>query len=589
MPELSAVDITDLSRAVGYSRKCLKTFREKRLYLMKQYVGKHYSDNGSTKKVPVNLLELAMNIYLQRLVAQAPAVNITTEIMKLKELSTRFELAGNHLIQEIDLGDTLEMAVVGAMFSMGIIKVGLNRTQVEIGGYLHDTGQPFADYVSLDDWVHDMTVDRFEQVQFEGNYYNMTIDEALEVFPKSHDKLIPQDEQIPERRDHDISEDESNSNKREEFRKTVRCLDLWLPKQNLILQCQAADPSEETDPIANVLNIIEWEGPERGPYHKLGFGKIENNTMPLAPASHMRDLHELTNKIFNKLGRQAVREKTILGVQRGSEKDGQRILDANDGEAIAMDNPKAAQEYRFGGISQESFGFSMAVKDLFSYMAGNLDMLGGLGPQSETLGQDQLLSASASMRIQKMQKRTISFTQGVVKDLCFYLFTDPYINLPLTKRVKGFDEITIPVSFTSEDREGDFLEYNIKIEPYSMQHQTPEAKLQGLRTIFQEMLVPMMPIMQQQGITLDFEALFRKIAKLGNIPELNDILVYSDPHLEPKAVGEPPQKAAVTKRTYERVNRPGATDRGKSQIIQQAAFGGNPQQSEKAAAFRPTN
>lgn len=576
-------DIAQLSKSAGYSRGQLGIFRTNRLSIIRQWVGKHYSANGAGDKVSINLFELAFNIYLQRLVAQNPAVDITTDVMKLKEICTRFEMSGNNLIGEIDLGKTLEMAVVGAMISGGFVKVGMNLTKVEVGGYLHDTGQPFADYVSLDDWVHDMTVDRMENVQYEGNYYYPTFDEALIMFPGKEDLLIKREEQQEKDRDHHISE--TGKNQREEFRLTIKLLDLWLPKQNLFLICQASD--DEADPIAEVLKIVEWGGPERGPYHKLGFTEIENNTMALAPAMHWKDLHTLANKLFNKLGRQADRQKTITGVRVGS-KDGSRVVDASDGDTIALDDPNSTKEFNYGGIDPRSLAFLLQVKDLFVYLAGNLDMLGGLGPQSETLGQDQLLSISASMRIQRMQKKTIEFTQGILEDLMSYLWYDPYTPYTLTKRVKGFDDVTVQVPFGPEQRESDFTQFNIKIVPYSMQHQTPESKLQGLRTIFAEFVAPLLPMMSAQGVSLNLEMLFRKLSKLSNIPELNDIISYTNPNYIQEPVGQMPQKAPVTTRRYERVNRPGATNQGKSQILQQALLGNKSQQSEIASLMRTT-
>lgn len=581
-------NIRQLSKAIGYSWDKLKIFRENKIALLKEYVGSHYSAYGAGDKVPINLLELAFNIYLQRLVAQNPAVSITTDYKKIKEIATRFEMAGNHLIHEIDLGKTLEMAVIGAMFSIGIIKIGLNATKVEYGGVLCDSGQAFASYVSLDDWVQDMTVNLASNGQFEGNFYNVTIDEFEVMFPGK--KYVTRDEQQANREnEHGITE--GSGEQREEFRKTVRLLDIWLPKFNLILICHTSD--DELDPIGEVLKIVNWTGPERGPYRKLGYGFIENNTMPLAPAMYWRDMHELANKLFSKLGKQADRQKTITGVQRGAEDDGNRVIDAEDGQTIALDNPAATKEYSYGGISQETLGFLVFLKDTFSYLAGNLDMLGGLGPQSETLGQDQLLSVSASMRIQKMQKATVDFTQGIVEDLLYYLWNDPNTTIPLVKRVKGFEDVTVSTPLRPEDRENDFVEYNIKIEPYSMQHQTPEAKLQGIRTVFAEFVAPLLPIMQAQGVSLDFEALFKKISKLGNIPELSDIIVFSNPTQESEPVGELPAKfqtakPPVTTRRYERINRPGATNQGKNQIMMQAMFGGKPQNSEAGSLMRAT-
>lgn len=585
----STTDIAQLSKAVGYSRKCLKVFRDNKLKVMRQVVGKHYSDNGAEDRVPVNLLELAINIYLQRLVAKNPGVAITTDYPPLKEICTRFELAGLHLIEEIKLGRTLEMVVVGAMISKGIIKIGLNRTNVEVGGILHDTGQAFAEPVTLDDWVEDMTADSDENGQYEGNFYSVTIDEAEKMFPDKIDKLTPQSElRQPEDKDHKIGE--GDMAQREEFRKTVRLFDVFLKKQNLVLQCLASD--DENDPITEVLKVIEWKGPENGPYRKLGFAKVENNTMPVAPAMHWMDMHELANKLFRKLGRQAEREKRVTGVRPGGDKDGNRVIDANDGDMIKLDDPRNVAELHTGGISPETLAFLLTVKDLFGYMAGNLDMLGGLGPQSETLGQDQLLSASASMRIQKMQKEVTEFTQDVLEDLMFYLWYDPQPEQrSVIKKAPGFESIAITVPFNPEDREGDYLEYNIKIVPYSMQHQSPESKLQGLRTVLMEMIMPLIPMMQEQGVTLNIEKLLKTISKLSNIPEINDIVEYTNPNFQNEPIGKSDKvstKPSVTTRNYTRRSIPGATNQGKSAVLQQALLGKKSQGSEIESVMRPT-
>ena len=579
-------DIAQLSKAVGYSYDTLKVFRDNRIGLMKEYVGAHYSESGSTDKVPINLLELAMNIYLQKLVAKNPAISITTDHKKLKEISNRFEIAGNHLIKEIRLGKTLETVVSAAMFSKGIVKIGLNISKVEVGGITHDSGQPFVDAISLDDWVEDMTASTNENGQYEGNYWYPTIDEAEELFPG--ETFTPVTEETNKHdKDHNISE--GSTTQREEFRPTVKLLDLFLKKQNLILQCTTTD--DDKDPIDKVLKAIKWKGPENGPYRKLGFAQLEGNTMPLAPAMHWLDMHELTNNLFRKLGRQATRQKTVTGVRPGGQQDGDRIINASDGDMIAMDDPRNVMDYNSGGIKQETLAFMMVVKDTFSYMAGNLDMLGGLGPQSETLGQDQLLSVSASMRVQKMQKEATEFTTDVLRDLMWYLWYDPNPKQKdVVRKLAGFESISITIPFNPDDREGDYLEYNLEMEPYSMQHQTPESKVQGLRTIFAEIIMPLIPMMEQQGITLDIESFFKKLAKLTSLNELNDIVRYSSPNIEHEPVGSSDQvgRPAATTRTNVRVNRPGATNSGKSQILQQALLGGKPQASEIASLTRPT-
>lgn len=582
-PEELSLDHQQLSAAVGYSWERLKLFRENRVKLMKELAGFHYSENGAPDRVPINLIELAQNIYLQRLVAQAPKVKVTTDFMQLKEISGRFEMAMDHLVDEIDLGDTLEMAVIGAMLSMGIVKVGLNLTEVELGGVLMDAGQPFAKDISLADWVQDMTANKKGNPQFEGDFYNITEDEFTKLYPNI--EFLTQDEMLDINEEHDHKVSEGESRKREQYKKTVRMLDLWLPKQNQFLICLASE--QRDDPIDRVLKVIEWEGPERGPYHKLGFGKLENNPMPVAPAMHWADLHDLVNKVFRKLGRQAGRQKTILGVRPAGDNDGTAVVNANDGDVIKMEDPKNVGEFKTGGIDQTSFAFSLALQDMFKMLAGNLDALGGLGPQSETLGQDRLLNDSANTRMQKMQKSTVIFATGIIKSLAFYLWNDPHIEIPLVKRVKGFDDITIPANFGPEDRENDFMEYNIKIQPYSMQFMTPSQKLQGLMVVFERIISPLIPMMQTQGVTLNIEAFLKTVADLSDIEEVNDIITYANPQIQQgEPVGQPPAKAPVTTRTNIRRNVSSSTNANRNKIIAAAALGQNSQPAEQQLAVK---
>jgi hypothetical protein len=184
-----------------------------------------------------------------------------------------------------------------------------------------------------------------------------------------------------------------------------------------------------------------------------------------------------------------------------------------------------------------------------------------------------------------MQKEVTEFTQGVLEDLMFYLFYDPNPKQKeVIKKVPGFESITLSVPFNPDDREGDYIQYNVQMEPYSMQHQSPESKIQGIRTIILEMVQPLLPMMEQQGVTLNVEKLFKTLSKLSNIPELDDILEYASPDIA-QPVGTPPEgagKAAVTTRNYTRRSIPSRSNKGQSDIMQQALAGGKPQNSEVA-------
>jgi hypothetical protein len=156
------------------------------------------------------------------------------------------------------------------------------------------------------------------------------------------------------------------------------------------------------------------------------------------------------------------------------------------------------------------------------------------------------------------------------------------------KEAPGFESVTIAVPFNPEDREGDYLQYNIILEPFSMQHQSPESKLQGIRTVLNEMITPNAASMEAQGITIDWEGLFKTVGKLSNIPELSNFIKFSSPNTEqPVGSSSEVRQAPNTTRTNIRKNvATGGTQQGKSAVLQQALLGKTPQKSQADSLTR---
>jgi hypothetical protein len=171
-----------LRKGMEFSTKKLRPFRRNRYDAIKSFVGKNYSDDGSSVKMPVNMVSLGVNVYLRNLISYCPAFLITTAYEDLKARAYDFELAMNHLAKEIKLGETMQTVILDALFCIGIMKVGIEYSDNadEAFGVFHDSGQPFADPVHLDNWVHDMTATVFEEVNYAGDYYRIPYDYAME-------------------------------------------------------------------------------------------------------------------------------------------------------------------------------------------------------------------------------------------------------------------------------------------------------------------------------------------------------------------------------------------------------------------------
>lgn len=570
-----------LTRAVDYSRQRLEVYRRNRYEALQQYVGHNYSEDGSRRRVPVNFLELAVNIYKRNLVAQNPKVLVTTVHTELLPQALEFEVVINKLLREIDFSASLDEYVTDAIFSLAVMKVGVTSGDMaEDAGFFHDAGQPFADRVDLDDWVHDMTARRYEEIQYAGNRWRATVQGIAdsEMFRASMDEILAHQTRMQFNEQGDERTGllgRGQTGEFEEWERTVELWDLWVPRgtssrEPLVVTFLADDRGAlvEEKPV----NIVEWEGPEEGPYYPLGFGTVPNNTMPLSPVSLMMDLHELSNVLFNKLGRQAQRQKTITGVQGGADADGNRILRSEDGEMIRLDNPSNTKEFNFGGIDQTNLVFFLQVRDLFYQLNGNLDLLGGLSPQSRTLGQDELLQDNASERLVEMRNQTTKVVRKIVTTLAKYRWYDPLSDITEVKRIPGSD-IELPFRFSPELQEGDFVDYNFDISPFSMVDNSPGQKLRSMANIFDRFIAPYIAQMEQSGVGIDFNQLMRTVAKYSDLPELEQILTLTTPNpRQPDSGGGSgrARQAPNTTRTVNRVNTPGGSRRAGDANITQA-------------------
>ena len=311
--------------------------------------------------------------------------------------------------------------------------------------------------------------------------------------------------------------------------------------------------------------------------------------MPLSPVALLRDLHDLANNLFRKLTRQAERQKDVNYASGSSVDDAQRVVNADDGETIRVQSVDTISTAKFGGVDPNNLAFFMQTKSIFNEMGGNLAVLAGLAPQAETLGQEQILNTNASRRLEDMQERTIKWTQGIMRDLAWYEWTNPLLKRNLQKKVKG-TEISIPVLFTPDDRIGQYIDYNFIIEPFSLQMKTPGERLRVVMAAVQSLILPLAPFIQQQGGTIDVQGILELFARYTGMTELSEIVEFGNPiQPEPGAVPEPRQ-AANTTRTNVRVNKPGATAQGRDEAIMSSLLSsaGSPgsQPSQQAAAFR---
>lgn len=570
--------LQNLSIGLERSRYLLQPFRENRLRMMKAMAGAHYSWTGSPQRQPLNLLKQYYDIVGRLLAPQSPRALCNASQDQLKPLAANFMAWSDKASQEIGLDHFLRICVGNALLSLGIMKVGeAYAHEMDFFGTKVAVGQPFAEPVDLDDWAHDMTAKRYDQVQYSANRYRVPLEEAKEnkFYDKTErEKLKPQTRFAYNERGDERSTVLSQSTMQlwdVEVQDHVELWDVWLPKEKKVLVMPYQESVEGGFGSPKPLHIIDWKGPPEGPFILLSYSDLPNNIMPMAPLQALKDLHDLVNILWRKLGRQAERQKSLLAFMGTASDDAERITRAEDGDAVRVDFPERAKAMEWGGMNQMNIAAVMQAKNFFDEMAGNLAAMGGLGPQSPTLGQDEMIQQQSSQQMAEMKNRTTIFAKKVLTHLGHWWWTNPFLTYTANRQVEGID---IPVQITPQQRQVPFEQLGFDIDVYSMAASTPQGRAAKIKANLQ-LILPLLPQMMQQGVQIKWPQLMQLLAKYDDLPELMDILEIGPPPQAqgPMTMGHQATKAPITSRTNIRQSKPTMTDRGHSMMMQQALMG----------------
>jgi hypothetical protein len=567
------LDWVRLAEAMKRASLSLRRYRMERVAAVRQYVGQHWSDEGTQYPVPVNLLSLYVQIVARQLVSKAPRVMLSTFDRQMKPVVNAMQAWANDEVERMYLANTLQRVVVDGLFNLGIAKVALaTPAESALYGWGLRAGEPFVARVDLDDFVYDVHARDFLEADFIGHRYRVPLDAVKDskLYDRKATKhLTPTQDDLynaeGDERINVLGRGTYAANAAEEFLDHVDLWEVYLPRHRLVVTL--ADDHLAGAVATEPLRVQHWLGPKTGPYHPLCYQIVPGNAMPKGPLMDLIDLHHATNDTMRKLMRTVERIKEVGLVEGGSMEDAYRINQADDGETVKCDR-KFAQAVFSGQAVPVLHAMTTAFKDLFAYAAGNLDMMGGLAPQSKTASQDRMLSASASGGVQDLQERTVEHTTSVLKALCWYWYYHPGKVMTSSHTVPGLPGVGVTRHVTpAMRRQGRFEDLGVKVDPYSMRHQTPESRMQMLSELMQQVLLPMMPLLQQSGITIDLNAWLQKYAAYMDMPDLADVVTIAEPPPADSQVQQPEAaaKATNTTRRYVRENRSSETGQAQDQ------------------------
>lgn len=571
----------------------MEFFREERVRGVRHLAGNRYSRNAARKVTYINLISLYVNIVSRNLISKNPRVSLSTFDKSNKPSVDAAESWINQELVRMDFASTMQRIVLDALFSVGIGKVCLATPEdAAVSGWGLQAGRPYISRVDLDDFVFDVRARDFSECTFLGHRYRAPLDVVREnphFNKKARDRLKPSQE-IQYNREGDerifsIGRDFLGYD--EDLYDMVDLWEFYLPREKLIKTFTEDDlsgPSSAWDggePIA--LGEKPWIGHDSGPYPILAFGIVPGNIFPKGPVLDLIDLHEGHNESYRKLMRQAANLKVVTACSRNNPEDGEALRTAKDQDSVPLFDPKAVSQVVQGGPHAGLWQWARSVSEDFMRMGGNLLTMGGLAPQAGTLGQEELLAQQSNGQVASMQDATAAFVTKCADCMLWYQWHDPELvmrakmndpNLPDLDTVREVHPWTAP-SHLPDPRTGQMRptmrrtasKPDIKIDPYSMRHATPQQKAKDLMSFLTQLYVPLAQLFQQQGIALDLNAFTGIFAKLIDSPDLQSVFSVQTP---PPGTGNSPagdsgpRNPSSTSREYVRkdVGRGGAREDG---------------------------
>jgi len=504
--------VSRLQRGITSWRKMCEPALKNRLKMLSYYASGYYGREKKASSHVMKLTQRGIDIIVPYLSMTEPKVLVEARIPQLKPWARTTELAMNHLLEEIKFNKyTMRPGILNSMFGQGIFKTGImKKDELEIFGYLHDVGQVYCDVVDDSDYIGDVSAKNREDFEFEGHRYRMPTDVAKDFFGEKHaDNIKPDFSLHGSSKPELIAKDNIEHYKYDSLYEWSEFIDIWLPREDVIITIRPEGKGKR------ILRTVEWDGPEGGPFDVLSYKHFPETPLPIPPVWGWIDFDTMVNVLLNKMRNQAEREKKVVLYEQGVEKEAKTIAEAPDGSMLGVANADAYREVEYGGASPQNYDYVNYLESQFSIQGGNLYVMGGRNIQAQTLGQEQMLQSNASRILDDMVNEVYSIAGNVLKKMAWFLWTDPLIEIPVIKRLPGVADLE--VIFNETDKEGDFYDFNFKVEPYSMQRTSPQLKYQLLTQFLNGWIIPTYQLAAQQGNRLNIAQVTKELARFLDI------------------------------------------------------------------------
>lgn len=534
-----------LQQSIKACEKYSKPMKNNRQIILQRYASGYYNAISypqqlyalNTKARPINMIFRYITIMMPFLAQHMPKTFVSPKgndlYMQTAEMLSK---ALTHLKGEIEYREAFRAAVLDAIMYLGAIKIGMcPGSDIEWGGHTHQAGQVYADVIDPDDLIFDVGARRASDLFYIGNKYRLPLNYIRKsgLF-KNFEKLKPLTKVFSNESPEAIAKSEVSDTEYQEIYEMAEVYDVYMADTGVLLTLPAEDQGEK------FLRKVEFL-PEGGPYELLAFHNFPGSVLPIPPAYNALDLDEAINRLARRLDAQVKGQKSFMAYEAGAEEDMQKINLVKDTGSVKVLDISKIKEINLGTPQQDSIAVAQWYINQFSEQQGNLNTLGGVKSEAKTLGQEKMLATQAQGPVEDMYNSVHAFAKRVERKMAWYLMADPFIQIPMIKEIPGVKG-GLSLIYDNQTRDGDFLDYNFEIEPYSMQGKTPQEAYQQLLSAINQVVIPFLEPAAQQGMTVDVQRVISATSKYIESDDLAKILVPMDKEMQiPENPGPYPQ------------------------------------------------
>lgn len=432
----------------------------------------------------------------------------------------------NAYSKSMRLEEALQDCALNAFYSIGVAKVYMAESVpiwLESDEWM-DPGKPFCLSLSLHHLVYDTSATDFRYCQFIADRYRVRYEDLLADNRFSR-KVRQQIERLGPATTSELFAMEPGGmwSSEDTLEPMVWLADVFIAKTSTV-ETYAIDENFSIV-VEEPLATVKWDGEETGPYHFLNLGPVPGKTTASSPGQNLLRIHNLVNSNYRKLAKQAERLKTInLGVKE-DEQIVQAIKQGEDGDYILSEHAEPVRPLRIGGPDQNLFAFTLNALDMFGRMANNLDQRLGLGQSTDTARQEAIVAQGVNRVESYNQERFVKFVREIARELGRLLFK-ANVTVPTQHQIGKEIVLDVPWKAAVEEasREGEFTDYDIDIDPYSMAYRSPQQKVMELQETFME-LMQLAPLTMQMGMMPDINYYLEEKARLLNNACLQNLLM----------------------------------------------------------------